>query len=243
MITLYNLDCMEYMRTLPDKAFDLAIVDPPYGMGSVTYMPRTRKKAHGGFIDSYDITIATIDNNQRSNIKTAVCHSQSNGNKHFGDENVSPSPEYFDELFRVSSHQIIWGGNYFLLPPTRGFICWRKTTVAETFSMAMCEYAWTSFNVNAKYFECAPQGNAKDPRIHPTQKPVALYKWLLQRYAKPGWSILDTHLGSGSIAIACHDDGFDLTGCEIDQDYFAAAQKRLETHQKQMTFEFQEALL
>lgn len=243
MINLHNIDCMEFMRTLPDKAYDLAIVDPPYGVGSVTCMPRTRHSAHGGFIDKYDITVATMNNNQRKNVLANVCHSQSSGRSHFGDSNVSPPPQYFEELFRVTAHQIIWGGNYFLLPPTRGFVVWRKTTVAESFSMAMCEYAWTSFNVNAKYFECSPQGTAKTPRIHPTQKPVDLYKWLLQHYAKPNWKILDTHLGSGSIAIACHDDEFDLTGYEIDPDYFEAAQKRLTEHQQQLTFKFQEALL
>jgi site-specific DNA-methyltransferase (adenine-specific) len=101
--------------------------------------------------------------------------------------------------------------------------------------MAMCEYAWTSFNRNAKKFAASPVGNAGNPRIHPTQKPVALYKWLLGNYAEPGQRILDTHMGSGSIAIACHDLGFDLTACELDADYFNAAMERIEAHKKQGT--------
>ena len=156
---------------------------------------------------------------------------------------VAPVDEYFDELFRVSEHQIIWGGNYFGLPPNRNFIIWRKKTISETFSMAMVEYAWTNIEGNAKFFECAPQGTARSKRFHPTQKPVALYKWLLLKYAKPGDKILDTHLGSGSIAIACHDLGFDLTGYEIDKEYFEAAKKRLEAHQKQGQLFTQEAVI
>ncbi|GHU11267.1 hypothetical protein FACS1894151_10930 [Spirochaetia bacterium] len=151
------------------------------------------------------------------------------------DWDIAPGKEYFDELFRVSNYQIIWGGNYFDLPPSRNFIIWRKLTISENFSMAMAEYAWTNINGNAKVFECAPQ----DPeRFHPTQKPVKLYKWLLSKYAQPGYKILDTHLGSGSIAIACHDLGFDLTGCELDTDYYNAAMERLRIHQKQQIFDF-----
>lgn len=144
--------------------------------------------------------------------------------------------EYFNELARVSKNQIIWGGNYFLLPPTRCFLIWRKLTISESFTMAMCEYAWTSFNENAKWIEIAPQGNAGKQRFHPTQKPEKLYAWTLNKYAKKGDKILDTHLGSGSIAIACYDMGFDLTGYEIDKDYYDAAVKRLENHKKQLTF-------
>ena len=144
----------------------------------------------------------------------------------FGEVNVSPPPEYFNELFRVSKNQIIWGGNYFILPPSRGFLIWKKTTVHETFSMAMCEYAWMSYNANAKVWEGAPQGSKADPRIHPTQKPVKLYDWILANYAKPGQRILDTHLGSGSSAIAAHYGGFNFVGCELDKDYFEAASNR-----------------
>ena len=233
---VYNMDCMEYMRTLPNKAFDLAVVDPPYGVGSVTYMPRTREKAFGGFIDHYDITIATLDMNQRKKVKVDIVHKGDSPEtiRNFGDENVSPCPEYFEELFRVSKNQIIWGGNYFLLPPSRGFLIWKKTTVVESFTMAMAEYAWMSFNENAKVFEGAPQGTQSDPRIHPTQKPVALYAWIFSRYAKPGDKILDTPLGSGSSRIAAWDAGLDFVGCELDRDYFEAQERRFAQHAAQI---------
>jgi site-specific DNA-methyltransferase (adenine-specific) len=151
------------------------------------------------------------------------------------DWDVAPPREYFDELFRVSKNQIIWGGNYFDLPPSRNFIVWRKLTISENFSMAMAEYAWTSLPGNAKVFDYAPQDPA---RFHPTQKPVALYKWLLSRYARSGWKILDTHLGSGSSAVACHDLGFELTACEIGGDYYAAAMERIREYQRQGVFDF-----
>lgn len=142
----------------------------------------------------------------------------------------APGPEYFKELFRVSKHQIIWGANYFAgLPPTRCFIVWRKLTISEKFSMAMAEYAWTSFATNAKVFECVPQGTKKHPRIHPTQKPVKLYEWLFNLYAKPGDRILDTHLGSGSSRIAAYRMGLDFVGCEIDKEYFDKQEERFRT--------------
>jgi len=228
----YNQDCLEAMRAMPDKAFDLAIVDPPYGYGSVTYMPRTRHDAFGGYIDKYEITVATLDTNQRAMNKVEVVHAQTSKEtvRGFAEINYSPAPEYFEQLFRVSKNQIIWGGNYYILPPSRGFVIWRKTTVAESFSMAMCEYAWMSFNANSKIFDGAPQGTSSDPRIHPTQKPIALYKWLLTNYAKPGDRILDTHLGSGSSRIVAHDLGFDFTGYELDTDYFNAQEERFARH-------------
>jgi site-specific DNA-methyltransferase (adenine-specific) len=149
---------------------------------------------------------------------------------------VAPTAEYFAELFRVAKNQIIWGANYFPnMPPTRCFIVWRKLTISEKFSMAMAEYAWTSFQANAKVFECAPQGKKNDVRFHPTQKPIALYKWLLANYAKEGDTILDTHLGSGSSAIACADMGFTMTGIEIDEYYYQKARERLLRHTAQLT--------
>ena len=150
---------------------------------------------------------------------------------------VAPSEDYFKEMFRVSRNQIIWGGNYFALPPTRCFLIWRKLTISENFTMAMCEYAWTSFNENAKVFECAPQGKPGDPRFHPTAKPIALYKWLLSRYAKPGDKIFDPYLGSGSSRIAAWDMGFDFVGCEIDKVYFDLMEKRFQEHTKQTRME------
>lgn len=152
---------------------------------------------------------------------------------------VAPPKEYFNELFRVSRNQIIWGGNYFELPPTRCFVIWKKLTISESFSMAMAEYAWTSFNDNAKIFECAPQGKAGE-RFHPTQKPVDLYEWLLNRYAKEGDVILDTHCGSASSLIACRNTGHKYVGFEIDEYYYKLANERLKNASQQMNiFDFQ----
>ena len=146
---------------------------------------------------------------------------------------VAPGEEYFKELFRVSRNQIIWGGNYFTLPPTRCFLVWRKLTISESFTMAMAEYAWTSFNSNAKVFEAAPQGKPGDTRFHPTQKPVELYAWQYKLFAKPGMKILDTHLGSGSSRIAAYDAGLDFVGCEIDKTYFDLEEARFAKHTAQ----------
>ena len=151
---------------------------------------------------------------------------------------VAPDKAYFQELFRISRNQIIWGGNYFELPPTRCFVVWKKLTISEDFSMAMCEYAWTSFNDNAKVFEYAPQGKVGE-RFHPTQKPVALYEWLLNRYAKPGDTILDTHVGSASSLIACRNTNHKYVGFEIDETYYALAKDRLDRESAQMNiFDF-----
>lgn len=209
-IELLHIDCMEYMAGLTDKAFDLAIVDPPYGID----------------FDAYQRCGGSEATKQRHTAK---------GKKNW--DSGMPGPDYFSELKRVSKHQIIWGGNYFPLPPTQGFIFWHKGNPVPNFSDG--EHAWTSFQRPAKCFDYRYYGNieskgAGGERIHPTQKPVALYRWLLQNYAKPGQRILDTHLGSGSIAIACDVEGFDLVGCEIDADYIAAARKRLADHQAQL---------
>lgn len=138
----------------------------------------------------------------------------------------APSKEYFDELFRVSEQQIIWGGNYFGLPPTRCFLIWDKQNISDTFSMAMCEYAWTSFNENAKIFRMVPQNMNFGTRFHPTEKPMELYAWIYNLFAKPGYRILDTHLGSGSSRLAAYDAGLDFVGCEIDKEYFEKQEER-----------------
>ena len=151
---------------------------------------------------------------------------------------MAPGDDYFRELFRVSREQIIWGGNYFKLPPTRNFIVWRKLTISESFSMAMAEYAWCSITGNAKVFECAPQGTARETRFHPTQKPIKLYTWLLNQYAKPGYKILDTHVGSASSLIACHRAGLEYWGFEIDPVYYKAASERLEAEKAQVRMVF-----
>ena len=161
---------------------------------------------------------------------------------HYGGKGKSwddavPDTEYFSELRRVSVNQIIWGANYFTMQPTRCFVIWDKQQ-PQGVSFADSEYAWTSFNESARTFRLRPQCADADGRIHPTQKPVRLYQWLLDRFAKEGDTILDTHLGSGSIAIACWDLGFDLTGYELDEDYYRAACARLEKHKAQGQFDF-----
>lgn len=146
-----------------------------------------------------------------------------------------PADEYFSELFRISKNQIIWGGNYFNLTPSRCFIVWDKGEGFKGRDFAECEQAWCSWDGNAKIFKYDPLANGDyRGKIHPTQKPVALYKWLLSRYAKPGDKILDTHGGSGSICIACHDLGFDLTWMELDADYYKSACERYQNHAKQI---------
>lgn len=201
MINLYNADCLQALRQMSDNQYDLAIVDPPYQI-------RTKTPYQGGGF-----------------LSTRVLN-KDNKIKHW---DIAPSAEYFDELRRVSKNQIIWGGNYFDLPPTRGIICWDKCQPWDNFSQ--WEMAWTSYNAPASLFKL---NNRTGGKIHPTQKPVRLYEWLLDKYAKKGDRILDTHLGSGSIAVACHNTGHSLDAYEIDADYFAAAQARLQEHQKQM---------
>lgn len=149
---------------------------------------------------------------------------------------IAPEPAYFKELQRISKNQIIWGGNYFDLPPTRCFIVWRKTNIpAEGFTMAPVEYAWTSFNRNAECFEKSSAGTQRKPRIHPTQKPVELYTWLLDKFAEPGMRILDTHVGSGSSLIACERMGFEYVGFEINRTYYRIASERIKAETAQMT--------
>lgn len=145
----------------------------------------------------------------------------------------APGEDYFNELFRVSKNQIIWGGNYFSLPPTRCFLVWDKINISENFTMAMAEYAWCSFWGNAKIFRFSSAGQPE--RFHPTQKPVELYRWIFARYAKPGDRILDTHLGSGSSRIAAWEAGLDFVGYEIDPEYFDKQEQRFQAHEAQLT--------
>lgn len=187
--------------------------------------------AYGGRFAKYQKTTGGIFDPVISADRTGRSWSKKYG-KDINHWDIAPPPEYFKELARVSQNQIIWGGNYFNLPPTRCFLIWKKLTISESFSMAMCEYAWTSFNDNAKVFEYAPQDKA---RFHPTQKPVALYEWILNRYAKKGDKILDTHAGSASSLVACHNMGFDFVGCEIDEEYYRLANERLQAAQAQLT--------
>lgn len=205
----YLMDCMDYMRTMPDKYFDLAVVDPPYGGANSSI---AGGKRFGGRFDRYKPDGRNMGGEIRKKIISW---------------DVAPDQEYFKELFRVSKHQVIFGANYFQgLPPTRCFFVWRKLSISDSFSMAMCEYAWTSFSSNAKLFECHPQGDKKDRRFHPTQKPVALYAYLFRQFAKPGDKILDTHLGSGSSRIAAYKMGFDFYATEIDKEYYTLQEER-----------------
>lgn len=210
------MDCIEGMAQFPDKYFDLAIVDPPYGGACNTEWDNKPRDRFGGLFSKYNIK------------RTGGGYAQKYDDKitHW---DIAPDQSYFDELFRVSKNQIIWGGNYVTLPPCRCFIVWRKLTISESFSMAMCEYAWTSFNDNAKWVEMTPQGTAKEKRFHPTQKPIALYSWLLNNYAKDGDKVLDTHAGSASSLVSAYEHGYDFIGFELDKDYYEQANKRLNT--------------
>ena len=210
---LRNCDCMDLMKEFPDKYFELAIVDPPYGIG-----------------ESGD------KNHTRGKLAEAKNYKAFSGN----DLN-SPDIEYFQELFRVSKNQIIFGANHFIskIPfDSSCWIVWNKINGETDF--ADCELAWTSFKSAVRKFDFKWQGmlqgdmKNKEERVHPTQKPVALYKWLLQNYAKAGDKILDTHLGSMSSVIACYDEKFDITGSELDPDYFNAGMERVRKHTSQV---------
>jgi len=193
---------MEAMKDMADNQYDLAIVDPPYGL--------ERFKASDG-----------------GNSKKI----KSFGDKNKNWNNIKPNKEFFNELFRVSKYQIIWGSNNFDLPTSEYFIIWQKSNALD-FSFAMVEQAWTNVKKPAKLFVNLHVHN-KDKRIHPTQKPVKLYEWLLMNYSKEGDKILDTHLGSGSIAIACHNLKYDLDAYEIDKEYYEETMKRFNNHTSQ----------
>ena len=202
----YNIDCMEYMKTLPDKHFELAIVDPPYQGNDAIGLTDCKNK--------------TLQATKRTQYKVF--------------KNEAPDESYFEELRRVSKNQIIWGGNFFGLKG--GVIVWQKNGTA----FGEGEVAICSTHKSVRFFEFTwngmIQGNMKnkEKRIHPTQKPVALYEWILTHYAKPGDKILDTHLGSGSSRIAAYNLGFDFVGCEIDEDYFKAQEERFKAHTAQI---------
>lgn len=196
---LYNMDCLQGMKQFPDKYFELAIVDPPYG-----------------------INVNQMNMGGRSTVKPT--------DKKW--DNKIPDKEYFDELFRVSKEQIIWGGNYFPLRPSRCFVIWDKGEMMYGRSFAECEYAWVSIDKSAKIYKLNP---TQLDRIHPTQKPIKLYKWLLKNYAKDGDKILDTHVGSASSLIACYQMNFEYIGFELDKEYFDKAQKRIADEMAQIS--------
>ena len=219
MVKLLNIDCMEYMATCKDKQSDLAVVDPPYGINAAKRNGSIGQKKGQGKITRYVL-------------------------KEWDSE--IPNQEYFNELFRISKNQIIWGANYMVkyLPAGMGWIVYDKLQ-PEGVTFAMAELAYTSFERSVKIYRtsranmqnCVSNNNIigkQNAKIHPTQKPIQLYKWLLKNYANPGDTILDTHLGSGSSAIAAYDGGFDFVGCEIDKDYFDAGCKRFENYKLQL---------
>ena len=210
MITATNEDNMLMMARYPDNYFDLAIVDPEYGID--------------------------VDNNKKGNFVMTKHKSK-------GWDKKPPPSKYFKELFRVSKKQIIWGGNYFPLPLKKGWICWDKVNPLKG-KFSDFELAWTSFlNCDRIYKQewigFGRKFVEKNPSIHPTQKPIRLYEWILMNYAKEGDKILDTHRGSASLDIACHNLGFDLVTCEIDTDYFNDGNKRLKQHQQQQVINFE----
>ena len=196
-----NEDCMELMSRYENNYFDLAIVDPPYG---IIRFQKSQPHARGKWCN-----------------KTK-------------DWDIKPKENFFQELFRVSKNQIIWGANNFVLPPTEYFCNWNKKQTVDNF--ATCEYAWVSMGLKkpAKMFDYSIHKHNHFNKIHPTEKPIKLYEWLLINYAKESDKILDTHLGSGSIAIACHNLGFDLTACELDKEYYDSAIKRINQHKAQI---------
>jgi site-specific DNA-methyltransferase (adenine-specific) len=200
---VYNEDCMIGMQRYPDNYFDLAIVDPPYGININVSMGRRKGDK------------------------------KSNYHKFAGNDNSIPNSDYFNYLFRISKNQIIWGGNYMIeyLTPSSCWLMWDKG-FSEDVTFAQFELAWTSFNTSAKKFDKHP---SQTNRIHPTQKPIELYKWILNKYANQGDKILDTHLGSGSSRIACYDYKFEFVGFELDTDYFNAQEKRFNNHIQQLT--------
>jgi len=205
-IELLNIDCLPFMRGCVDKQFDLAIVDPPYGIN------------RGGQPE-------TFTKNPKHKRKE---HKQKDWDKN------RPDAEYWKELFRISKHQIVWGANYFteFLPPSMGWVFWDK---GQDLTMSDGELAFTSFERAMRRIIINRAEIMKDGAIHPTQKPVKLYKWLLDRYAEKGWKIFDSHLGSGALGVACDELGFDLVACEIDEEYFQKASKRIDLSRKQMT--------
>lgn len=205
----YNCDCMEYMKTVPDKFFELAIVDPPYNVNA---------------------SDGTFGNK-------GIYTQRGKRLKHYINHNKTPDRKYFDELFRISKNQIIWGMNYY--PQYlyhSGAIIWDKKLTGSP--MSDCEIAWQSFNKLVKKIECEwngfLKGGEKSKRIHPNQKPVALYRWLLQNYAKPNDKIFDSHVGSGSSLIACIEEKHDYVGCELDEDYYKAASERIKIFKEQL---------
>jgi site-specific DNA-methyltransferase (adenine-specific) len=228
MINLLQGDCMDLMKGKPDKYYDLAIVDPPYGINAPNMqMGSAPNRNEKGQYPSESVAVKLKKgrlNSGSGKLKNRVLN-----NSDCNWDNEKPTPEYFKELFRVSKNQIIWGGNYFPLPPTRGLICWNKNQPWDNFSQF--ELAWTSFDCPAKLFTFSNRGGSnEETKIHPTQKPVFLYEYCLNQFAKEGFNILDTHGGSFTHAIVAYNLGFDLDIIELDQQYFNDGKARFDAH-------------
>jgi site-specific DNA-methyltransferase (adenine-specific) len=204
---VYNMNCIEGMKQYPDKYFELAIVDPPYGLD----------------LANMNMGIGKSKKSSKKENRKWVAKDW---------DKYSPNDEYFEELFRISKNQIIWGGNYFDLLSCKHYIIWDKE-IPEGLSFADCEMAWTSFNKAPRIFRYSAYLDKKN-KIHPTQKPIKLYKWLLANYANEGYKIIDTHLGSGSSRIAAYDMGYDFVAYELDKDYFETQEKRFNQFKMQM---------
>lgn len=223
---VFNCDCMDYMRTIPDKYFDLAIVDPPYGLNA------PKMEMGGGYSNG------AYSSRKRLNGGSGKLKNRILNKSDCTWDQTPPDDEYFTELFRISKNQIIWGGNYFKLPPTRCVVVWDKVQPWENFSQV--EIAWTSFDKPAKLYKQMNGGFNSEKKIHPTQKPVELYSYLLNKFAIPGNKIFDSHTGSGSSRIAAYEQGFDFIGCEINETYFLEEEKRFKRYAEQGLLDFNE---
>lgn len=221
----YNMDCLAAMREMPDNAFDLAVVDPPYGINADLF-----NNGSGASKDKGVYGTAVRLRKGRLNSGGGKLKNRLLNQSDCSWDKETPPKEYFEELFRVSKNQVIWGGNYFDLPPTRCIVVWDKLQPWENFSQV--EIAWTSFDSPAAIFRMA---NTMAGKIHPTQKPVDLYRYIFSHYAKPCYKILDTHLGSGSSRIAAYDAGLDFVGYEIDKEYFDKQEERYQRHISQIS--------
>ena len=223
---------MEFMSSVPDKYFDLAIVDPPYGINAPNMQMGSHptRSRNDGYGSGPAVSTAVKLKKGRLNTGSGTLKNRALNTMNCDWDCERPTTEYFAELNRISKHQIIWGGNYFPLPPTRGIICWDKMQPWDNFSQ--WEMAWTSFDKPAKMYRISNTGGANtETKIHPTQKPVRLYKLCMKDFALSGARIIDTHLGSGSSAIAAHDFGArEFVGCEISKDYYDAAVQRFKIH-------------
>ena len=227
---VFNGDCMEFMGRFPDNFFDLAIVDPPYGINAANMAMGSNKNRNDGW-KREDGTAQRLRKG-RLNQGAGKLKNRNIQRMAIGWDYEKPKPEYFIELMRVSRSQIIWGGNYFNLGPTRCIVCWDKCQPWENFSQ--WEMAWTSFDKPSSLFRFSNTGGQnKEKKIHPTQKPIQLYEWLLKKYADTGDVILDTHMGSQSSRIAAYKLGFDFYGAELDEEYFKAGCERFDREAQQ----------